>query len=80
MKKTVKKQLRLYDIYKYIVDGRRDSIRHIVSWQIKNDTIIVHFTNHTTVDWSILDYSDKKKAIKEINRELKEIDRTKVHS
>lgn len=80
MKKNVKKQLRLYDIYKYIVDGRRDSIRHIVSWQIKNDTIIVHFTNRTTVDWSILDYSDKKKAIKEINRELKEIDRTKIHS
>lgn len=75
--KKQKKQMRLYDIYKFIVDGRKDTIRNILSWQIYNDDLIVHFSNHTTVHWSILDYQDKKKAIKEVNCELREIEKVR---
>lgn len=75
--KKQKKQMRLYDIYKFIVDGRKDTIRNILSWQIYNDDLIVHFSNHTTVHWEILDYQDKKKAIKEVNCELREIEKVR---
>lgn len=78
--KKQKKQMRLYDIYKFIVDGRKDTIRNISSWNIYNDDLIVHFSNHTTVTWSILDYQDKKKAIKEVNRELSEIEKLRSNS
>lgn len=74
--KKQKKQMRLYDIYKFIVDGRKDTIRNILSWRIHNDNeLIVNFQNGTTVHWDILDYQDKKKAIKEVNCELKEIEK-----
>lgn len=75
--KKQKKQMRLYDIYKFIVDGRKDTIRNILSWQIYNDDLIVHFSNYTTVHWSILNYQDKKKAIKEVNCELREIEKVR---
>lgn len=74
--KKQKKQMRLYDIYKFIVDGRKDTIRNISSWRILNDNeLIVNFQNGTTVYWDILDNQDKKKAIKEVNRELREIEK-----
>lgn len=75
--KKQKKQMRSYDIYKFIVDGRKDAIRNILSWHIYNDDLVVHFSNHTTVHWSILDYQDKKKAIKEVNCELREIEKVR---
>lgn len=78
--KKQKKQMRLYDIYKFIVDGRKDTIRNILSWHIRNDTLTVNFSNHTTVHWEILDYQDKKKAIKEVNREVSEIEKLRTNS
>lgn len=71
-----KRQMRLYDIYSYLVDGVFSNIEHVFSYKANyyNDKMIclyVEYDDNTSENYILTDYKDKKDAIKRINKYIK---------
>lgn len=68
-----RKQFRMYTLYKAIVDGLHDEVRHIITFKTDDKCVIVKFSDGESLQFLITDYAVKKVAIKQINRKLKEL-------
>ena len=68
-----RKQFRMYTLYKAIVDGLHDEVRHIIIFKTDDKYVIVKFSDGESLQFIITDYVVKKFAIKQINKKLKEL-------
>lgn len=68
-----RKQFRMYTLYKAIVDGLHDEVRHIITFKTDDKYVTVKFSDGESLQFLITDYAVKKFAIKEINKKLKEL-------
>lgn len=68
-----RKQFRMYTLYKAIVDGLHDEVRHIIIFKTDDKYVIVKFSDGESLQFIITDYAVKKFAIKQINKKLKEL-------
>lgn len=68
-----KKQFRMYTLYKAIVDGLHDDVKHITTFKTDDKYVIVKFTDGDSLQFLIADFKAKQVAIKHINRKLKEL-------
>lgn len=69
----MRKQFRMYNLYKSIVDGLHDEVRYIVYFRTDGDYVSVKFADGDTLSFSIRDFDAKRVAIRHINRKLKEL-------
>ena len=68
-----RKQFRMYTLYKAIVDGLHDEVKHIVTFKTDDKYVIVKFSDGDSLQFLINDFRAKQVAIKHINRKLKEL-------
>lgn len=68
-----RKQFRMYTLYKAIVDGLHDEVKHIIKFKTDDKYVIVKFSDGESIQFLITDYTVKRFAIKQINRKLKEM-------
>lgn len=68
-----RKQFRMYTLYKAIVDGLHDEVKHIIIFKTDDKYVTVKFSDGESLQFLITDYTVKKFAIKEINKKLKEL-------
>ena len=69
----MRKQFRMYTLYKSIVDGLHDDVQCIVYFRTDGDYVSVKFADGDTLSFYIRDFDTKRVAIKHINRKLKEL-------
>lgn len=69
----MRKQLRLYNIYKSIVDGITDEIKGIRRFYIYDNLIHVDFYNGDSMAFSVADFKAKREAIRHINKKLRRL-------
>lgn len=60
-------------LYKAIVDGLHDEVKHIITFKTDDKYVIVKFSDGESLQFLITDYAVKKVAIKQINKKLKEL-------
>lgn len=68
-----RKQFRMYTLYKAIVDGLHDEVKHIITFKTDDKYVTVKFSDGESIQFIITDYAVKRFAIKQINRKLKEL-------
>lgn len=63
----------MYTLYKCIVDGLHDEVKHITTFKTDEKYVIVKFVDGDSLQFLITDFRAKQVAIKHINRKLKEL-------
>lgn len=71
----MRKQFRMYTLYKSIVDGLHDEVQYIVYFRTDGDYVSVKFADGDKLEFSIRDFDCKRVAIRHINRKLKKLRR-----
>lgn len=69
----MKKQFRLYDLYKAMVDGVKDAINNITYYYSDYHDLVIHYSNGDVFSYNIETIERKRKAIKNINKKLKKL-------
>ena len=70
----IRKQIRVFDIYAYEVDGINVPIRYVRDYKIDKhaNVLEVTFYDYSQYEYDIGSYEEKVKAIKKINKQIKQ--------
>ena len=76
-----KKQMRLYNLYKALVDNERDDIRNIIRYEVARSTqdptnivLKIAWIDATRDTYVMRTLDDKKTVIKMVNKHIKELE------
>lgn len=69
----MKKQFRLYDLYKAMVDGVKDAINNITCYYSDHHYLVVYYRNGDVYSYNVETLERKRNAIKNINKKLKKL-------
>lgn len=69
----MKKQFRLYDLYKVMVDSVRDNIKNIIYYYSDHHDLVIYYFDGDVLSYNIETIERKRKAIKNINKKLKKL-------
>ena len=71
---TVKKQMRLFDIYSLYVDNKEHNINMVRGYSIdrEHNILRITFRDYSTYEYDVRDYDEKLNAVKAINKIIKQ--------
>lgn len=69
----LKRQMRLYDIYRLLVDNEESDINYIYHYSIDKDSLCVLFHGGTLHYYDIDTLEAKESAVRQVNRTIKEL-------